>query len=122
MGAAEISQPRDHHTRVGDRLLKRCETDAWITGRVMGDGRQRVAIGLRDVLSRDSTTRTPKKTSELRRLRRRFDRRRPTPSVFLGHVSALHPVSSSDSPFACLSALDVHTRVPFDTRGGEVFR
>jgi hypothetical protein len=28
--------------------------DAWIAGRVMGEGRQRVAIGLRNVLSRDS--------------------------------------------------------------------
>jgi hypothetical protein len=26
MGAAEIRQ-RDHHTRVGDRLLERCEMD-----------------------------------------------------------------------------------------------
>jgi hypothetical protein len=49
VGAAEIRQPRDHHTRVGDRLLKRCEIDAWIAGRVMCDGRQRVTIGLRDV-------------------------------------------------------------------------
>jgi hypothetical protein len=58
VGAAEIRQPRDHHTGVGDRLLKRCEMDAWIAGRVMGQGRQRVAIGLRNVLSRDSATRT----------------------------------------------------------------
>jgi hypothetical protein len=42
-------------TRVGDRLLKRCEMDAWIAGCVMCEGRQRVAIGLRDVLSRDSS-------------------------------------------------------------------
>jgi hypothetical protein len=57
VSAAKIRQPRDHHTSVGDRLLKRCEMDAWIAGRVMCDGRQRVAIGLRDVLSRDSATR-----------------------------------------------------------------
>ena len=57
MGAAEIRQPCDHHTRVGDRLLERCEMDAWIAARVMGQGRQRVAIGLRNVLSRDSATR-----------------------------------------------------------------
>jgi hypothetical protein len=57
VSAAEIRQPRDHYIRVGDRLLKRCEIDAWIAGRVMCDGRQRVAIGLRDVLSRDSATR-----------------------------------------------------------------
>jgi hypothetical protein len=35
VGAAQIRQPRDHHTRVGDRLFKRCEMDAWIAGRVM---------------------------------------------------------------------------------------
>ena len=56
MGAAEVCPPRDHHTGVGDRLLERCEIDAWIAGRVMSDGRQEVAIGLRDVLSRDSAT------------------------------------------------------------------
>ena len=56
MGAAEIRQPRDHHTRVGDRSLKRCEMDAWIAGGVVREGRQRVAIGLRDVLSRDFAT------------------------------------------------------------------
>ena len=54
MGAAEIRQPRDHHTCIGDRLFTRCEMDAWIAGRVMCEGRQRVAIGLRDILSRDS--------------------------------------------------------------------
>jgi hypothetical protein len=56
VGAREIRQPRDNHTGVGDRLLKRCEMDAWIAGRVMGQGRQRVAIGLRNVLSRDSAS------------------------------------------------------------------
>ena len=56
MGAAEIRQPRDNHTGVGDRLLKRCEMDAWVAGRVMGEGRQRLAIGLRNILSRDSAT------------------------------------------------------------------
>jgi hypothetical protein len=56
VGAAEIRQPRDHHTRVGDRLLKRCEMDARIAGRVMCEGRQRVAIGLRNIFSRDSAT------------------------------------------------------------------
>ena len=66
MGAAEIRQPRDHHTRVGDRLLKRCEMDAWIASGVMREGRQRVAIGLRNILSRDSATR-----SRQRRLGRR---------------------------------------------------
>jgi hypothetical protein len=30
--------------------------DAWIAGRVMGQGRQRLAIRLRNVLSRDSAT------------------------------------------------------------------
>ena len=56
MGAAKICQPRDHDTRVGDRLLERREMDAWIAGRVMCEGPQRVAIGLRNVLSRDSAT------------------------------------------------------------------
>jgi hypothetical protein len=46
----------DHHTRDGDRLLKRCEMDAWIAGRVLRESRQRVAIGLRALLSRDSAT------------------------------------------------------------------
>jgi len=55
--AAKICQPRDHHTRVGDRLLKRREMDAWIAGCVMCEGRQRVAIGLRNILSRDSAIR-----------------------------------------------------------------
>jgi hypothetical protein len=54
VGAAEISAPRDHHTGVGDRVLQRWEINAWIAGRVMCDGRKRIAIGLRDVLSRDS--------------------------------------------------------------------
>ena len=54
MGAAEIRQPGDHHTRVGDRLFKRYEMNAGIAGRVMCDGRQRVAAGLRNILSRDS--------------------------------------------------------------------
>ena len=54
MGTAEIRQLRDHHTCVGDRLLKRCEMNAGIAGRVMRKGRQRLAIGLRDILSRDS--------------------------------------------------------------------
>jgi hypothetical protein len=58
VGAAEIRQPRDHHTRVGDRLLKRREMDAWIAGGVMRESRQRVAIGLRNILSRDSATRS----------------------------------------------------------------
>ena len=49
MSAAKIRQPRDQYTSVGDRLLKRCEIDAWFAGRVMCDGRQRVTIGLRDV-------------------------------------------------------------------------
>jgi len=53
VGAAKICQPRDHDTRVGDRLLERREMDAWIAGRVMCEARQRVAIGLRKVLSRD---------------------------------------------------------------------
>ena len=56
MGVAEIRQPRDHYIRVCDRLLKRCEIDAWIARSVMCDGRQRAAIGLRNVLSRDSAT------------------------------------------------------------------
>ena len=51
MRAAKICQPRDHDTRVGDCLLKRSEMVAWIAGRVMCDGRQRLAIGLRDVIS-----------------------------------------------------------------------
>jgi hypothetical protein len=38
-------------------LFKRCEVDAWIAGRVMCEDRQRVAIGLRDILSRDSAIR-----------------------------------------------------------------
>jgi hypothetical protein len=60
VGAAEIRQPRDHHTRVGDRLLERCEMDAWtwIAGGVMREGGQRVAFGLRDILSRDSASRS----------------------------------------------------------------
>jgi hypothetical protein len=58
VGTAEICPPRDHHTRVGDRLLKRCEMDARIAGRVMCEARQRVAIGLRDILSRDSASRS----------------------------------------------------------------
>jgi hypothetical protein len=66
VGAAEIRQPRDNHTGVGDRLVKGCEMDARIAGRVMGEGRQRVAIGLRNILSRDSATR-----SRQRRLGRR---------------------------------------------------
>ena len=53
VGAAKIRQPRDRHTRVGDRLLERCEMDAWIARRVMGESRQRIAIGLRNILSRD---------------------------------------------------------------------
>jgi hypothetical protein len=32
VSAAKIRQPRDHHTSVGDRLLKSCEIDAWIAG------------------------------------------------------------------------------------------
>ena len=56
MSAAKFRQPRDYDTSVGDRLLKRREIDAWIAGRVMCDGRQRVTIGLRDVLSRDFAT------------------------------------------------------------------
>jgi hypothetical protein len=68
VGAAEIPEPRDNHTGVGDRLLKRCEMDAWIAGRVMGEGRQPIAIGLRNVLSRDSATR-----SRQRRLGRKGD-------------------------------------------------
>jgi hypothetical protein len=56
--AAKICQPRDYDIRVGDRLLKRCEMDAWIAGRVTCERRQRVAIGLRNVLSRDSATRS----------------------------------------------------------------
>jgi hypothetical protein len=55
--AAEDCPSRDHHTRIGDRLLKRCEIDAWLAGRVMREARQRVAIGLREVLSRDSASR-----------------------------------------------------------------
>jgi len=43
-------------TRVGNRLLKRCEMNAGIAGRVMRKGRQRLTIGLFDVLSRDSAT------------------------------------------------------------------
>jgi hypothetical protein len=54
VGAAEIRQPRDHHTCVGDRLFKRCEMDARIAGRVMCEARQWVAIRLRNILSRDS--------------------------------------------------------------------
>ena len=57
MSAAEICQSSDHDTRVCDRLLKRHEMDPWIAGGVMREGRQRVAIGLRDILSRDSVTR-----------------------------------------------------------------
>jgi hypothetical protein len=56
VGAAEIRQSRDHHACVGDRLLKRCEMDAWIATGFVRDGRQRVAIGLRDILSRDSAS------------------------------------------------------------------
>jgi hypothetical protein len=56
VGAAEIRQPRDHHTRVGDRLLKRCDLDAWIAGGVMREGRQRAAIRLCNILSRDSAS------------------------------------------------------------------
>jgi hypothetical protein len=65
MGATEIRKPCEHYSRVGDRLLKRCEIDAWIAGRVMCDGRQRVAIGLRNVLSRDSATWTAATASHL---------------------------------------------------------
>jgi hypothetical protein len=65
VGAAEIRQPRDHHTRVGDRLLKRWEMDTWISDRVICQGRQRVAIGLRDVLSRDSASWTAATASDL---------------------------------------------------------
>jgi hypothetical protein len=54
--AAEIWSPRDRDARTGDRLLKRCEMRAWIAGRVICEGRQRVAIGLRNILSRDSAT------------------------------------------------------------------
>jgi hypothetical protein len=57
VGAAEIRQPHDHRTRVGDRLFKRCEMDAGIAGRVTCDGRQQVTIGLRNILSRDSAIR-----------------------------------------------------------------
>ena len=67
MRAAEIRQPRDHDTRVADRLLKRCEMDARVADRVMGEGRQRVAIGLGDVLSRDfrkPVTATPPAVAE----------------------------------------------------------
>jgi hypothetical protein len=31
VGTAEIRQPRDHHTSVGDRFFKRCEMNAWLT-------------------------------------------------------------------------------------------
>ena len=41
MGVAEIRLSRDHHTRVGDRLLKCCRMDVGIAVRVMGEGRQR---------------------------------------------------------------------------------
>lgn len=44
MGAAEIRQPPDHHTCVGDRLLERREMDPGIAGRVMREGGQGVAI------------------------------------------------------------------------------
>jgi hypothetical protein len=54
MRTAEVCQPRDHHTRVGDRLLKRCEIGPRIPGRVMRKSRQRLAVGLRHVLSQDS--------------------------------------------------------------------
>ena len=54
MGATEIREPRDHHARVVDRLFKRREMAAWIAGRIMRECRQRVAISLCDVLSRDS--------------------------------------------------------------------
>jgi hypothetical protein len=57
VGAAEIGQPRDNHTRVGDRLFKLCEMDARITGCFMRQRRQRIAIGLRDILSRDFASR-----------------------------------------------------------------
>ena len=53
MRAAEVCHPRNHHTRVGDRLLKRREMNAGIAGRVMRKGRQRLAIGLRDVFFRE---------------------------------------------------------------------
>ena len=58
MRAAEICQPRNHHTRVADRSLKRREMNTRIAGRVMRKGRQRLAIGLRDILSPDSAIRT----------------------------------------------------------------
>jgi len=54
--ATEIRSPRDHDTRVGDRLLKREEMGAWIAARIMRQGRQWLAIGLGDILSRDSAT------------------------------------------------------------------
>jgi hypothetical protein len=56
VGATEIRQRCDHHTRVGYRLLKRCEMNPGIADRVMRQGRQRLAVGLRDILSRDSAT------------------------------------------------------------------
>ena len=39
VGAAEVCQSRDHHARVGNRLLKRCEMDTWIAGRVVRESR-----------------------------------------------------------------------------------
>jgi hypothetical protein len=56
VGTAEIRHPRNYHTGVGDRLFKRCEMNAGIAGRVVSKGRERVAISLRNILSRDYAT------------------------------------------------------------------
>ena len=87
MGAAEIREPRDHHTLVGDRLFKRCEMDARIAGPVMCESGQWVAIGLRNVLSRDSAIRPSRPT--LRSARRPILAvRRPLHLTVGGHACA----------------------------------
>jgi len=58
LGAAEIRKPRDRDTCFSDRVPKRHEMNAGITSRVMGKRRQGLTIGLRNVLSRDSATRS----------------------------------------------------------------
>jgi len=50
---ADLPSNRALNARVGDRLLKRCEMNAGIAGRVMSKDRERVAISLRNVLSQD---------------------------------------------------------------------
>jgi len=68
--ATEVWQARDRHTCGGDGVLQRGEMNAGIASRVMRKSRQRLAVGLRDIVSRDSATR-----SRQRRRGRREGRR-----------------------------------------------